>query len=519
MPATLPDLVERLRTHPVDHGVAPTDAGGTTLVAWRTLHDMAMERAAAIHAHGVGSGDRVVLCLTGETATLATFLGLLHLGAVPVSIAAAPFGQAQDARRAFLGELFESTAARWAIAQPETALAPAAVGRIARDATAPGVRVPATRPAPEDLALVQFSSGSTARPKGIRLTHRTLSANLALVAQAGNRHSTETLSSWVPLSHDMGLVGVWLSSLALGVRRLRLLDPMQFLMRPLSWLEALAADRARISVCPNFALDHCVRGKARWKGPAPDLACLEALLVGAESVRPTSLARFERAIRAWGLRPDVLTPVYGLAEATLIVTAHETGTPVVTRRIDGTEVVSVGRALGDFKIRIDGAPTSDAPGEILLRGESISPGLLDPAGDGGMFRDGWLRTGDLGVLDECGRLYVTGRVKDLLIVDGRNFYAHDLSAAAEDLPFVRPGRTHAFTALVGSRKRVVLLVVPRGRVGVGEVETIRRRVLARCGLGIDDVLFVRRLPRTASGKVRRHACEAIYHGARRTTPA
>ncbi len=468
---TLPDLIESLRDAPEGHGVA---FGNGPLISWRTLWERVHARARALDAQ---PGDRVPVTLGNDAASLVTFLALLHRRTVPLSLPTTPFGQSPEARAAFV----------------------ASVERAAE------------RPVQEGVALVQFSSGSTTRPKGICLTHANLAANVQLVVEAGARRADEALVTWVPMSHDMGLVGTWLSSLAVRPRLMRVLQPMRFLMRPLTWLETMSRERSRVSTCPSFALDRCVeRYEEQFLNDhAVDLSCVERLLVGAETVRPQTLARFTQAFEPWGLDPRALIPVYGLAEASLIVTAHTHGEAVATRRVDGTEVVSVGRPLGDFALRIAG---DGDVGEIQLRGSSVTPGLLDADRTGSLLEDGWLRTGDLGCVDEAGRLYVTGRSKDLLIVDGRNYYAHDIGAALEDVKSIRPGRTHAFTAHVGDRKRVVVLAVRRGNVGSDEhaQSAIKRWVLARCGVAVDDVVFVRRIPRTSSGKVERHSCEALY---------
>jgi fatty-acyl-CoA synthase len=457
---TLPHLIDDLRDAPAGHHLAWTDGRGRAReMPWRAYADEVLARAGAYAARGVRAGDRVLVCLDHDPATLGSFLALLYLGAVPLSVAPSPFGREPRAQLDLVERLRAGGGARWVLDQPallaadEAAARVAAADRLPIEADPSGAAPAPARPRRDDVAFVQFSSGSTSQPKGIRVTHRGLAENVRLVVAAGARRPDEALVTWLPMSHDMGLVGTWFASLALRIRHLELVAPLRFLLRPTSWLLALSAARARVATCPAFALDHCVErlDAAALDAAGADLSALEAVVVGAETVLPASAERFEQALRPWGLRPNAVAPVYGLAEATLIVTAHPLGAPRVTRRVAGVDVLSVGPPLGDFEARVAGAGDAGEPGEILLRGTCVTPGLLDPAGDADLFEDGWLRTGDLGVMDEDGRLFVTGRIKDLLIVDGRNFHARDLCAAVDDLPFLRRGRSHAFSLRIAGR--------------------------------------------------------------------
>jgi fatty-acyl-CoA synthase len=519
--ATLPELVDGLREADEGHGLSLVDVGGGTVDAtWSALHARALERAGELQARGVGRGDPVLACITNEGPVLETFLALLYLGAVPVSVGGPTAGQDPAVRAALVERIGAAAQARWALDQRE--LASATVERIplvepARRAgpCAPPVRATVR---PDDLALVQYSSGSTSRPKGIRLTHRNLAENVRLVVEAGRRHAGEALATWLPLCHDMGLVGTFLATLDVRPRRLVLMHPMRFLLRPIHWLEALSRTGARVSACPNFGLDVCVDRvrPGQLVERSIDLGALELLMVGAETVRPDSLRAFSDRFAPWGLRPNVLQPVYGLAEATLIVTAPPEGEAWRTRRIEGHEVVSVGLPLGDFEVRILTKAGREAAvletGEILLRGCCVTPGIVGAESEEDAFLDGWLRTGDLGARDEDGRIYVTGRIKDLIVVDGRNHYAHDVCAALQDLPFIRASGVHAFATRADGRRRVVVLAAARPGHGAEDlrVDLVKRRVLARCGLAVDDVLFVPRIPRTSSGKVARRACADLY---------
>lgn len=518
MVATLAGLIDALRGAEPQHGLCLVDAGGReTAWTWRELHELVRRRAAWMHARGVEARHQVVVCPSNEADVVVGFLALLRLGAVPLAVGASAIGQDLEVQRTLVRRLRADFGARWVFGQPELPT-PGDDGVLDLAADAAGSEAPPSPDLhPDDLALVQFSSGSTAQPKGVRLTHANVLSNLRLVVEAGARHQDEALVTWLPLCHDMGLVGTFLASLLVRPRRFELMHPMRFLLRPATWFDRLSRTRSRVSACPSFALDLAVErvDVQALRERNVDLRALELLLVGAETVRPETLRRFERAFAPLGLGAGVLRPVYGLAEATLIVTAPRADEAVERRTIDGTDVVSVGRPLGDFELRIvreaDGTVASPGEvGEIRLRGGSVTPGYLDGSAHDTLFEDGWLRTGDLGALDEDGRLYVTGRSKDLLIVDGRNHYAHDVAEALADLGGVKRGAVHAFTARVSGRKRVVVLASPARGAADGLDQAIRRRVLARCGLAVDDVLLVPRIPRTSSGKIKRDACLTLY---------
>jgi fatty-acyl-CoA synthase len=513
----------------------------------------------------------VLVCPTNAPDVLASFLALFYLGAVPLSVSGVQMGQAPGSQLDFIREILLRTGAKGVFTQPELVggaadeelTLPAQLidftpGSLAMDSEPPGIE-PAVLD-PDDLAFVQFSSGSLSRPKGVQITHRNVIENLRLLVESGRRHPDETGATWVPLYHDMGLIGTMFASLWHCPRRWTIFNPIRFLMRPLSWLAELSRHGGRISVCPNFALDLCI-DRIREEDLAEqqiDLSALDMLFVSAEPVKPTTLRRFQERFRAYGLRERVLYPVYGMAETTLIVTSPHYQEEIVTRTVDGIEVPSVGRPLGNYALRIlaeDGTPVpAGAIGEIQLRGTCVTPGYLDEEANAAHFSDGWLRTGDLGTVDEQGRLYITGRSKDLIIVNGRNYYAHDIVAELEELPFFERGKVAVFPVQYEGAEHVVVMTVPASRVtptmrakiaafqgfmkvggprgwlkGVGIeqlegwvdelissdraalINEVKRYVLARFGVPLHDVVFVPRIPRTTSGKLKRDAIVQLYH--------
>ena len=566
-PETLTELVASLAEVPAERGVRfVSPRFEESFVPWSGLHALVLQEAAHLRDQGVAAGDRVVLPLTTDPAFASAFLAIVWLGAIPVSVGGQMAGQARDAYLERLAALRRRHAFEHVVLEPKLAAVALDSGAIEEDllrqllpagrcfdAGVPELAPHAARP--EDVAFVQFSSGSTSDPKGVVIRHRNLCTNVRLICQHDGRREDSSGVMWVPLYHDMGLVGGFLSPM-LHAHPLVLLHPTCFLMKPLSWLEHLSRWRGTVSACPNFALDMCVERipASRLERAGLDLSAVEFIYDGAEPVSPESVLRFEERLAPHGLPPGRIQPAYGMAEASLAVTVRPAGAPLKSREVEGTTVVSVGAPIGDFEVRVVDGGGSELPpgevGEIQVRGASIAEGYFDDAESTAQrFQGGWHRAGDLGLLDEDGELFVTGRKKDLIIVGGRNFYGHDLAASLDELPFLQRGQHHVFSFVSEDGERVVALTVldrraakeglarleaslesgvsawVRGRMGEiasswlasaspGDVEIIRdhvqRFLLEQFGLAIHDVVVVRRIPRTPSGKVRRQDCEHLY---------
>ncbi len=392
-----------------------------------------------------------------------------------------------------------------------------------------------------DLAFLQYSSGSTGTPKGVMVTHRNLLAQTAVVNDRflnGVDEAWETFT-WLPPYHDMGLIGSLLT-FAVSRSSATLMTPMAFLKRPLRWLEAVTAIRARLTGAPNFALDLCVRKATPEAIARLDLSSLDVLFSGAEPVRADTLERFAETFGPAGFDPAALLPCYGLAEGTLAVTAKPRPGPSRTLTAsragllagesrapecaeDERRLVSCGRAMEGHTVRIvDPAEGAElAPGlvgEIQVAGPSVTDGYFGqpeltaetflPDADGTV----WLRTGDLGYLD-AGELVVVGRRKDLLIVNGRNHHPHDLEdAIVASHPGVRPGGVAAFA--LEESEDVGLVVEVEGRITDEDASAIDRGIRevlgGEHGVAPAELVLVRpgTVPKTSSGKVQRSACRA-----------
>jgi amino acid adenylation domain-containing protein len=394
-----------------------------------------------------------------------------------------------------------------------------AIPRGAEDAwTAPS----ATR---ETLALLQYTSGSTAAPKGVMLTHGNLLHNLAAIERAFGHTRDSRGVIWLPPYHDMGLIGGLLQPLYAGFP-VTLLSPIDFLQRPLRWLRAISRHRATTSGGPNFAYDLCVRKISKEERAKLDLSSWQVAFTGAEPVRVETLERFVEAFAPCGFRREALYPCYGLAEATLLVSGGNKAALPVVRTSDGARaLVGCGHAMGGQEIVIAN-PTERrrcAPGEIgeiWVRGPNVARGYWGRLEEtqstfGARLADSdtgpFLRTGDLGFF-ERDELFVAARLKDLIIIRGRNHYPQDIELTVERChPALRPGCTAAFTIDVDGQEELVVVQEVRPDAGEGlatVAAVIRRAVAEEHELRAHRVALIApgMLPKTSSGKVQRRAC-------------
>ncbi|HEX2253343.1 MAG TPA: fatty acyl-AMP ligase, partial [Thermoanaerobaculia bacterium] len=394
--------------------------------------------------------------------------------------------------------------------------------------------------APERLAFLQYTSGSTSAPKGVMVSHGNLWHNQEVIRRACDHGPDSVFVSWLPLYHDLGLIGNLLQNLYVGSRCV-LMSPVTFLQRPAAWLEAVSRYGATTSGGPNFAYELCLRRVGEADRAALDLSSWQVAFNGAEPVQADTLRRFADGFAGAGLDPGALYPCYGLAEATLMVS----GGRVRVTGVDGEalqrhevrpasgaaarELVSCGPPLTGQEVVI-AEPDSGAPcpvgtvGEIWVGGPSVAGGYWQRPEEsrrafGASLADGrgpFLRTGDLGFLDAAGELFVTGRLKDLIIVRGRNYYPHDLELTAlASHADLRAGGGAAFTVEADGEERPVLVHELERHHG-DDLEAVaaaaRQAVAEEHELQLHDVVLIRTgtLPKTTSGKVQRRACRQLY---------
>jgi acyl-CoA synthetase (AMP-forming)/AMP-acid ligase II len=522
-------------------------------VAWREVAARAAQVAGGLAALGVAPGERVALVYPTAPEFFDAFFGALSAGAVPVPLY-------PPVRLGRLAEYHRRTAGMLAAAGAVVALVDARLRALVGEAVAAarprlGARTLAELPpaaplaaagAPEELALVQFSSGTTVEPKPVALTQAAIVAQVetlnALWPDTPElRHSGV---SWLPLYHDMGLVGCVFPALERPAV-LTLVPPERFVARPALWLRALSRQRATISVAPNFAYALAVERVRDEELAGCDLSAWRVALSGAETVSAATLRAFATRFAAWGFRAEALTPVYGLSEAALAVTFGDLGRRFTSARFDraalaregravassaGVELVAVGRPLAGFAVELRDAAGralgEERVGRLFVRGPSLFREYLGrPEATAAALASGWLDTGDLAFL-HAGELYLAGRAKDLLVVRGANHPPEEVERAVDEIPGVRRGCAVAVSEAAegAATERLVLFVEhrrgARRRVRAALAARCRAAVLAATGLALDavHVLAPGTLPRTSSGKLRRGETLARHHSGELAPP-
>jgi fatty-acyl-CoA synthase len=516
----------------------------------RELHLRTVEHAAALRAAGLEPGDRLALAIWEPRDFVPAMLGAIWAGIVPIPLAP-PIGAGREGS-------FAVWATVAAAGRPTALLTTdAAAAVLPAEAVPPSCRVITTsalipghvelvRPRPADPVFLQFTSGSTATPRGVVVTHGSLAANSEAIMRRGLAvdPSRDIGVSWLPMWHDMGLIGCVLAAVTHGLP-VAYLPTTSYVRDPLSWLRTITRYRATVTFAPCSAYAAVNRRAARAGTHGLDLSSMRAFGCGAEPIDATVLAAFVDAFGGCGLRPETLLPCYGLAEATLAVTFADPERGFQAEEVDAgrlesdrvaeavtaddgpsgpvRRVVSCGRPLGDTRVDIvdpDGRPLGERRvGEVVVSGPSVAGGYLDdPGATAATFRPGGLRTGDLGYLAD-GELYLTGRAKDLLVLGGRNVDPHAVEWALHGLLDVRAGHCAAFSRPGPYGEEVVVVAETRSWPSVDEtidepgiMAAVRRVVHEQLAVAVADVVLVApgTLPRTTSGKLRRAEVRRRY---------
>lgn len=393
----------------------------------------------------------------------------------------------------------------------------------------------ATR-SPDDIGFVQYSSGSTSEPKGVCLTHRNLTSTVHSMGKALRFGPEESSISWMPLTHDMGLIGYHLTVIAFGMD-CGIMDTSLFVRRPLLWMRKVSDLRITQTSSPNFGYKHYLKAFERKPQSDLDLSCLKLVLNGAEPISVDLCEEFIGTLEPLGFQRKAMLPVYGLAEATLgvtfsplepdyeriVVKRHSLaiGEPFETTSDDDPDAVSfvkLGPVIDGCEYRIvddaDVPVADDRVGNIQIRGENVTKGLYrDPENTATIFCDDWLRTGDCGTVVD-GELVVTGRAKDIIIVNGQNYYPHDIEEIVARIHELDLGKVVVAGAKPAHADVEELLVFVLHRKGldelVGLAARIRDVVGMRAGLEVDHVIPIKRVPKTTSGKVQRASLAEAY---------
>jgi acyl-CoA synthetase (AMP-forming)/AMP-acid ligase II/aryl carrier-like protein len=393
------------------------------------------------------------------------------------------------------------------------------------------------RPAPGDLAFIQFSSGSTSEPKGVMLTHANLIANTRGATAVSKYNAQDVTLSWMPLTHDMGLIGFYLMQFA-NHAHVHLMPTELFVRRPLLWLQLASKKRVTITCSPNFGYRHFLKVLGDRKLDGVDLSSIRQIYNGAEPISVPLCNEFMSTLAYTGLKHQAMFPVYGLAEASLAVSFPEPGSDYRWVRVnrhrltvgsqieinpadsrDALELMCVGRAVPNTEVRIAddarGALPGGQVGHILIRGANVTEGYFgDPeATASAVGADGWVDTGDLGFLHE-GSLYIAGRSKEIIFVNGQNYYPYDLENIAQKAPgldlnkLVAAGVTRAGSQV----EELVVFVLHRGSMQefLPTAAAVSRLINEHTGLEVAQVIPTKRIPKTTSGKVQRHLLEKSY---------
>ncbi|HSF41145.1 MAG TPA: amino acid adenylation domain-containing protein [Thermoanaerobaculia bacterium] len=554
------DLVDLLATRAAERGDqnAYTFLGdGTTETARLTyaeLEHRARALAATLQGHGL-AGERALLLYPPGLDFITAFWGCVYAGVVAVPAypprARDRWGRlralAADARPAVVlcSAQVGVRAEGWERQVPELATArflvdgDAGSGLASADAEPAWVR---PRVDPDSLAFLQYTSGSTGIPRGVMITHRNLLHNETMIRRAFAQSEGSVVVGWLPLYHDMGLIGCMLQPVYAGARCI-LMPPLAFLQQPRRWLAAVSRYRATTSGGPDFAYALCLQLPPEQRAGL-DLSCWQVAFCGAEPVRAETLERFAEAFSPCGFRREAFYPCYGLAEATLFATGGHTASPptildldpaslrrdevVPAQNGDSARLVSCGFPWLEQRLIIaDPATARECPpgrvGEIWLSGPSVAAGYWSKEEESEqVFRatlangeGAFLRTGDLGFVAD-GHLFITGRLKDLIIIHGRNYYPQDIELSAErSHPCLRSSGGAAFAVEVeGAERLVVVQEVERRRESEASTAAVavRQAVVEEHEVGVHEVVLVRagEVPRTSSGKIRRRACRDAY---------
>lgn len=519
-------------------------------MSYARVLEQAQRAAAALEAEGVRRGDRVLIVLPTGFEFFVVFFACQWLGATPVPSYPPATMEKIETALDRLVHIANNARARALVTLAElrpligdVPLRSASLRRILTDdalMTATGSPPPRAPLTADDTCFIQFTSGSTGTQKGVTLTHRNITSNAHVIGMGLQLTRADRFASWLPLYHDMGLIGGALSPIYWSLP-MTLCAPNDFLLKPRIWLEMMSQSKATVSAAPNFAYGHTAKRMAREDLSGLALGHWRIAMSGAEPVNADTVRTFREALAPTGFPPASVFPAYGLAEASLGVTFNTPGVAhreLTVQRADlaqghivecapgapgSTTLVCVGKPLAQHEVRIFDATGQelgdDTVGHIVVAGPSVMAGYdNNPEATAAVLQDGYLWTGDLGFLRPEG-LYIAGRAKDLIIVRGKNYYAEDVETCVEAVEHVRPGGTVAFAVYdeQAARDNVVILA-ETALFNVDEatqrslVTSVCEAVLGGTGLSVEEVVLVEpgTLPKTSSGKRQRSLARDRY---------
>ncbi|MFA9420721.1 MAG: AMP-binding protein [Gammaproteobacteria bacterium] len=548
--STLIDVLEWHVQHNPDrlHVNIMGDDGEPQSLTYEQLWLGARKVAAGIQQLGVQSGETVAIMLPTGSDYFFSFYGILLTGSVPVPIyPPVRRSQLEDHLHRHSG-ILNNCVATILITMPEAkvvaqllksqVLSMREVVTVADLTSSPATYI---RPSvsPGDIAFLQYTSGSTGNPKGVVLTHANLLANVRAMGKAVEATPDDIFISWLPLYHDMGLIGAWLGSMYFAML-LVVMSPLSFLSRPKSWLWAIHQYRGTLSASPNFGYELCLKRLNDEDIKGLDLSSWRLAFNGAEAVSPDSIERFTRRFQAVGFKPETMMPVYGLAESSVGLAFpplhrkpvidrinrdqfSHTGQAIAAEQTDKNALcfVACGHALNGHQIRIVDADGKELPerykGNLQFRGPSVTSGYFrNPEATKRLFIGDWLNSGDLAYIADDD-IFITGRIKDVIIRAGRNVYPPELEQVVGNIEGIRNGCVAAFAAKdqrLATERLVILAETRETDAKIKQALENQISVLSSdlIGLPPDEIILAppHTVLKTSSGKVRRSACRELY---------
>jgi 1-acyl-sn-glycerol-3-phosphate acyltransferase len=548
--ATLPEVLAwHVQRHPDrPHIFLQEDEGGERTVTYAELDQAARAVAAGLIERGLEPGRAVAIMLPTSVEYFFSFFGILLAGGIPVPIYPPVRASQIEDHLQRHARILSNALTRVLITVPQAKpLALLLKPRVEtlkdvvtpEELMRPGAPAVTHRASPQDIAMLQYTSGSTGSPKGVVLTHANLLVNIRSMGRALRVTPADVFVSWLPLYHDMGLIGAWMGSLTFGFK-FPVMSPLTFLARPERWLRSIHRHGGTISGGPNFCYELCLRRIQDADLKGLDLAAWRLAFNGAEPVSPDTIAAFIQRFARFGFRHEAMTPVYGLAEATLGVAFPPPArgvkldrvdkdrfmrggeaVPVAQEHADALTFVACGHPIPGHQIRVVDASGRELPeraeGHIQFSGPSVTSGYYrSPDLTQKLLHGEWMDTDDYGYVAE-GEIYITGRIKDTIIRAGRNIHPYELEEAVGNLDGVRKGCVAVFGSpdRRSGTERVVVLAETR-ETDSARRETLRNRIndlaVSVIGMPADDIMLAPpgTVLKTSSGKIRRAASREIY---------
>lgn len=547
---TFPNLVETLQQQATtDRFITYIDGKDKELsISYADLYARALNRLFALQQQGLKAGDECILFLRSNEDFIDIYWGCILGGIIPVPVAVG----ISDEHRSKLFKIFSklerahlyttediterlqqyaednNKSIEYINIQEKSLL-------VSEIVTVAGQGIIHT-PQPDDLAFIQFSSGSTSDPKGVMLTHKNIMTNLNAIGEGAKYNDQDISFSWMPLTHDMGLIGFHLNMIAYGMSQCLMATDL-FSRRPLLWMHKVSEKKATVLCSPNFGYKHFLKSLSKKTLDDVDLSCVRVIYNGAEPISVDLCDTFLTTMKPYGLKRETMFTVYGMAEATLAVSFPVVGEEyravhvdrhqlnvgekikfVADNSSDALSFAIVGKPVLDCLVRIadkENVFADETVGSIQISGPNVTQGYYknEEANHAALSSDGWLDTGDLGFIYN-GELIITGRAKDIIFANGLNYYPHDLEALLLDIDGLELGKVVVYGVWNEKLQRdeLIIFILYRSDIKefVGLAKHAARVLNEQSGLEVDKVIPVNRIPKTTSGKVQRRILGDAY---------